>query len=339
MAKRQAPVEPDASAVQIVELRAALIRARRQLATKDAKQAEMVAAVYTAAKDAAFSYPRDTPPRPRRVKTSASEEVALLHLTDWQYGKHTESYSREIAEERIELAVTKTVEITNLHRATRPIDTVHVMLGGDMIEGMTIFPGQVHEIEAGLYDQVFGVSHLMSAQIRRLLDNFRNVVVWEEYGNHGRIGRYGELPGSENLDRMAYTIARGHLGKHPNLTWHPATSWHQIVKIGNYNALLVHGDEIRSFGGNHPSYGIVKKVQAWQAGVVAPFTDAYMGHFHRPDTYTLASGGSVYITGSAESGNEYAREFMAATGRPSQRLHFVDPDLGRVTSEYRLWLD
>jgi len=30
---------------------------------------------------------------------------------------------------------------------------------------------------------------------------------------------------------------------------------------------------------------------------------------------------------------------MAATGHPSQRLHYVDPEAGRVTASYLVWLD
>jgi hypothetical protein len=47
----------------------------------------------------------------------------------------------------------------------------------------------------------------------------------------------------------------------------------------------------------------------------------------------------VFVTGSTESGNEYARAFVAAVARPSQRLHYIDPHKGRVTGEYTLWLD
>ena len=63
-----------------------------------------------------------------------------------------------------------------------------------------------------------------------------------------------------------------------------------------------------------------------------------MGHFHTPMTLTMANGGRVFVTGSPESHNEYAREFIAATSSPSQRLHFVDPVKGRVTAEYNVWL-
>ena len=45
------------------------------------------------------------------------------------------------------------------------------------------------------------------------------------------------------------------------------------------------------------------------------------------------------MTGSPESDNGYAKEFVAAVGKPSQRLHFVDPARGRVTSEHTLWLE
>jgi DNA repair exonuclease SbcCD nuclease subunit len=111
------------------------------------------------------------------------------------------------------------------------------------------------------------------------------------------------------------------------------------VQIGNYRALLVHGDEIKSFGGNTPAFGILRKCNAWATGVVAPFDDAYMGHFHTPMTLTTANGGQVFVTGSPESGNIYAAEFVAAKGRPSQRLHFVDQERGRVTASYIVWLD
>jgi hypothetical protein len=46
-----------------------------------------------------------------------------------------------------------------------------------------------------------------------------------------------------------------------------------------------------------------------------------------------------YQTGSPETDNRYARDSMAASSRPSQRLHFVDPAGGRVTAEYRVTLD
>jgi hypothetical protein len=82
----------------------------------------------------------------------------------------------------------------------------------------------------------------------------------------------------------------------------------------------------------------MRKVNAWSSGVIDRFDDCYMGHFHQNIQMTLANGGRVHVTGSPESDNQYAKEFVAATGRPSQRLHFVSPHHGRVTAEYVVWL-
>ena len=69
------------------------------------------------------------------------------------------------------------------------------------------------------------------------------------------------------------------------------------------------------------------------------FVDAYLGHFHTPMTLPMANGGRVFVTPSIVSDSSYAKEFVAASSLPAQRLHFVDPARGRVTSEYLLHLD
>lgn len=327
-------------ATTLQEMRAALARAQRRMSRKIKDNEELVEAVYTAARDAAFAYDRPARIRKPKLKQGQKAEVALLHLTDWQFGKRTESFNRDLCSERVRLVMERALRITDLHRAAVPVTECHIMFGGDMVEGVSIFPGQAWEVDGSLFDQLFGVAHLMAECVETALEHFETVHVWTEYGNHGRIGKKGELKSSDNIDRMAYEATRQALERagltEDRLKWHDSDLWYNMVQVGEYRALLVHGDEIKSFGGNHPSYGITKKVNGWAAGVIDPFHDCYMGHFHRPDTYTLANGGTIYITGTVESGNEYAREFMAATGYPQQRLHFVDPRKGRVTAEYRI---
>jgi len=334
-----------AESPEVAELRDALRRSQQELAIQKRRAQHFVHAVYSAARDAAMAMGRaPVVPRPVRDRRQKSEEVALLHTTDWQVGKETKSYNSEVAHERIAVQMMDKVDqITEIERSDHPVREAHCLLGGDMVEGITIFPGQAYQVDSTLFVQLFNAARIVEEVIRRLLANFDVVHAYEEYGNHGRIGRKGELPSRDNLDLMAYRIARGVLQKYIDdgrLVWHETEDFYNIVKAGNYRAMLAHGDEIKSFGGNLPSFGIRRKTTSWAAGAINDFFgDVYLGHFHIADVIQLPNGWRAFITPSPESDNDYAKEFVASAGTPAQRLHYVDPAKGRVTSERILWLD
>lgn len=314
-------------------------RALVRLGRERDRTAELVEAVYAAAHASATQQPKV--PKPAKDRRDAERLSALLHLTDWQFGKVTQSYSTEVAKQRVEHVLWEGVaRHTDGVRSHTPMDHCTVMLGGDMVEGTMIFPGQPFEIDSTLFDQMFAVADSIEVCVRNALEMYREVTVVEEWGNHGRIGRKGEGPGGDNVDRMAYRVAHERLRSHERLTWESHSSFGAHVQIENYNALLVHGDEIKGYGGNIPAFGIVRKCNGWAAGAADfDFSDVYMGHYHQVMTLTLASGGQVYVTGSPESDNQYAKEFVAARGTPSQRLHIVDPAAGQVVQEHILWLE
>jgi hypothetical protein len=325
-------------AAEIQELRSALKRSQQAESKAKRKSADLVAAVYQATLDAARAADRPKVVAPKKDKRSTKAEVALIHATDWQLGKRTVSYGIDTLNKRMSLFTEKVMELTAIQRAHHPVKEATLMFGGDMVEGIGIFPGQAYEVEAHLFEQLFEASRVMESMVASFAGFFEKVNVVCEFGNHGRIGRKGDMPYGDNIDRVAYRITQDRTNHLKNVSWQQSDDWYQIVRIGNYEALLVHGDEIKSFGGNTPAFGILRKANAWSTGVVERFLDVYMGHFHTPMTLTMANGGRVFVTGSPESHNEYAREFIAATSTPSQRLHFVDPAKGRVTAEYNVWL-
>lgn len=326
---------------EITELKKALKRA--QQAEYKAKRAneDIIDAVFNAAREAAMATPRSKPvqQKPTKDTRKTRPEVALVHATDWQLGKKTAGYGIEKCSERMEQFVEKVYELTTLQRSHHPVKECTLMFGGDMVEGITIFPGQAWEIEAHLFEQLFETVRIEEMIVRSLAGFFEKVNVVCEYGNHGRLGRKGELPANDNIDAISYRIASERTRDLSNVSWQMSSDWYQIVEVGNYKALLVHGDEIKSFGGNTPAFGILRKCNAWATGVVPDFADVYMGHFHTPMALTMSNGGRIFVTGSPESDSVYAAEFVAAKGRPSQRLHFIDPDKARVTAEYVIWLD
>ena len=229
-------------------------------------------------------------------------------------------------------AVHKTIELTGLHRMLRPIPECHLLLGGDMIEGVTIYPGQAWEIEAGAYEQVMFTAALIRDVVVTLAAHFERIEVWWVTGNHGRIARRGDHPKGDNLDRFVYGITQ--LYEAPlNVHWNETTGFYQHVTIGEYVALLVHGDQV----GAAP-VTIQNKVVKWQAGVLEPFRDCYLGHQHHVKVLELPSGGRIFMTSSPESGIAFAAEKVGSAGTPTQRLNFVSPSKGRVTAEYLLYV-
>lgn len=327
-------VEADALE-EVSRLRTINTRLGRKLRATKLKNKDLIDAVYQATYDAAetaASRPKIIPPKFEN-QSKGGKETALVHVTDWQYGKKTNTYNAKVCEKRIQTMVAKVCQLTDIQRNDHPVDDLHLLLGGDMVEGVTIFPGQAWELDITLFDQFQGVAKLIEEMVEAFLSHFKHVHVWEEAGNHGRIGLPGTTAAGDNIDRMAYFAALSRI-RSDHLTWHPiSTEWHQIVTIGNYRAMLAHGDEVRSFG------GITKKALEWTSGVVEPFKDIYLGHFHTPTTITMPNAGRIFVTGTTESDSDYAKKVVAATNVPSQRLHFIDPRKGRVTSEHTLWLD
>ena len=323
---------------EILELRSALKRA--QQAEYKARRANeiVVDAVFSAAKEAAAAINRPPAAFRKMQKDSRKHkgEVALAHATDWQLGKKTAGYNIKQCDRRMHQFVDKIFELTAIQRTHHPVREAVLVFGGDMVEGITIFPGQAWEIEAQLFEQLFEVVRIEEFIVRSLAGFFDKVHVICEYGNHGRLGRKGELPANDNIDAISYRIAQDRTKDLKNVTWQLSSDWYQIAEIGNYRALIVHGDEI---AGGGASAGILRKCNAWATGVLPEFKDVYMGHFHTPMTLTMANGGRVFVSGSPESESVYAAEVIAAKGYPSQRLHFIDPEKGRVTAEYTVWLD
>jgi hypothetical protein len=315
---------------------------QRRLRRAKAKTEDLVAATVDAASNAMTALgPMPKVPRPKPGKTEGDPEVALWHLTDWQGSKVSQTYNSKVMRDRVLLFCDKAERLTAIQRAHHPVDKCVILFGGDMGEGLFQYPSQPFEIDMTIFEQFAYVARLETEVVRRALAIYDEVQVIEEWGNHGRIGtKRATVPASDNFDRMTYELARAMLADEDRLTWQGTSTDIQRVQIGNYRALLIHGDEIGRNGYASPMT-MVQHVARWQSGVYPwKFRDCYAGHRHNHCEWSLPNGeGSFYQTGATESDNRYANVGMAASAVPSQRLHFIDPDAGRVTSQFKVWLD
>lgn len=335
--------EARAAADEIADLRAALVRAQRAEAKAKSRVDRLAQVTVEACRDAVMANPLPPVKAPKKDTRRKRAEVALWHLTDFQGAKVTPSYNSQVMVERVHRFVDKAERITAIQRADHPVKDCVIAFGGDMIEGLFNFPTQPFEIDASLFGQYVSVSNLLVDVVRRALGIYENVTVVAEWGNHGRLGsKRDAVPRHDNADRMTYELARQVLlaSGETRLSWEDSGEDIQRLEIGNYRALVIHGDEIGR-GGFSSFNTIVNHVNRWRSGSYPwHFRDCYMGHYHTHAQFSLADGaGAVYATGSTESDNRYASVGLASSAVPSQRLHFIEPEEGRVSAQYQVWLD
>lgn len=342
--------EVGAKAIE-AELRDSVFRLQEQLAKAKMKTDALVEATQLGAKDAMLAMgPVSKVPAPR-YKTDKKKpvEAALWNTSDWQGSKVTPTYNQQIARDRIDQFTDECRRLTQQRRATTTVDQCVVVMGGDMIEGLFNFPNQAFEIDASIFGQYVWVSRKIVDVVRAALATYKKVHVVGEWGNHGRVGsRRDCVPKNDNFDRMCYHLAKELLEDEilsGRLTWAPDDEDIQRLEIGSYRALVLHGDEIGRGGSSSPNT-LLKYANNLKSGSFKyhgefwDFRDLYIHHFHQHAEYPMANGeGAVFMTGSTESDNRYARDSMAASAIPSQRLHFIDPKKGVVVAQHKILLD
>lgn len=307
---------------------------------------EATHAVYQAAFNAFSSFEPAPIKMPQLKSTPGVPETAVAIFADWQLGKITPDYNSDVLADRIELYANKMIEIVEIQRKHHPVKNLHVWMLGDIVEGEEIFPGQSHLIDSGLYRQV-GVNGpaILQKFFDTALNAFEHVHVTGVIGNHGAVGgraRKQHDP-ETNMDRLLYKSMENFYKngrQEPRITFNIPDGrgerhWYAVDTIGNYSALLIHGDQMPQPGQYH---GYYKRTMGWKDGAIPEhFDDIFMGHYHQQFKMTVGST-MVRVCGSPESYNTYAQEFFSSMSRPCQQLMFVHPENG-VTCEYSIWLD
>lgn len=277
---------------------------------------------------------------PSRDRRSKDPEIAVLHYSDAQFGKITSSYDSAVGLARAEKLAQKTVQITEIRRSSYPIRELRLYIGGDIVEGESIFPGQPFLIDNPLIEQACNVAPTAIARmVRYFLEHYEKVRVICVPGNHGRNSKFADP--RTNWDMVACRVAKEMLtntdGKLlPRLEFEVPGSFYVVDRVFNWGNLVVHGDQIRGGFAGFPWYGVGKKASGWADTIKEPWDYLWFGHFH-----TMASGTLNHRqflgNGTTESDNEYALEQLAAAGHPVQRLAFFSAQHGLI-SDNPVWL-
>jgi hypothetical protein len=295
----------------------------------------------------AFEWMNINPPEP--VNIIPKTEEALLLFSDAQIGENITledtngigEYNIHIFKERMDRLVKDIRELTYIHQLAHRIDTLNIFMLGDNVDGIGIYPGQVHHLDALVIDQMLIGSEKIAESLLKLLGTFKKIKITGIVGNHGRIGRKGENPSYVNFDYLLYKMLERLLINYKDrIEWHiPKSNW-TLTNIGNAGFLLLHGDTIKAWNGI-PYYGI-DRADARLTKMLAAFGKTYqylcLGHHHNPGDVDSPNGEKI-LNGTMVGGSSFSINQLHTTSRPSQWFFGVDPEKGRITWRYKILLD
>ena len=329
---QKSPTPYEGIEAELKRLRTEVRKAYNKLAKQETTESLINQAVTEALKSVKVQ-PVQPPKKRKRNKKQSPE--AWLCLSDWQVGKKTDTYSTEVAGKRVRQL---TNQAAALIRKENP-KVLHIVLQGDMVEGEAIFAGQPFEIDEDLWTQaVKTVPKMITHVITKLSPLVPKIKVACVHGNHGRSGfKGGGHSRKTNWDLVAYNTASlmCQIAGVTNAHWDISEEWFVVQKIAGHGMMCVHGAQI---GGGCPFNvaAIYKKAMGWTHNI-PDWKFLSVGHHHTHASGELNKDIYFFLSGSPESGNEFAREKLAQGGLALQRMCFFNTS--GLLSEHLLKMD
>lgn len=248
------------------------------------------------------------------------------------------NYNREIAEQRLNRFVSKTIELTTAYIQGVTVDGLCLLLGGDMVSG------DIHEElkesnEGSSLETVVHWSAQLAGAVETLHDHFGKVHVAAVVGNHGRRTRRPRSKGRvhDNFDWLLVHSAATMLGRRNGLSWQVPESADTIVAVYDTRMLLTHGDKVTGGGGIGGIWPPIKRMQSrMQTNPVSKHDLLCMGHWHQ---LVLATTAGLIVNGSPKGYDEYAATNSFAYEDPRQAWWLVTPEHGVTMSAPILVMD
>ena len=255
-----------------------------------------------------------------------SENEAVLILSDWHLGLEVENYwnkfNVEKAKERVNQLLEKTIEYCRLHN----VNTLHLELLGDLINGY-IHIGTRISNEEDVITQTMLCAEILSEFIHKLSKEINNIKIYGSTGNHGRCSaNIKESIETENFEKLIiwYLKARVHLDTvefvdnkyDENIIVH---------KVCNKTIFAVHGHKDK----------LNKAVNDLSQMLKIFPSEIHMGHYHKHYEYSKHDI-EVIVNGCLSGVDEYAKS-IRKTGKPMQKLLIYNND-GQVGS-FQIKLD
>jgi hypothetical protein len=256
----------------------------------------------------------------KEVKEALSNSQPVLNVTERTEGKSTlvlphsdshvgavikerptvEYYSAEEAREAITEYFERAVNDANQRE---DVEDVVLILNGDHLDGEGVFPGQRHEQEDNLRDQLRKAGNTYIEQILMLSCEFESVEVYAVPGNHGNIDRES----TTNADMMLYDFVETALSYSDadNIRFEKAHSGGYLsFDIRGWEYFTRHGENYLKHIGT--SSGI-RRALDWYTRENG-FDVGLRSHYHSIKWETIADEVPIIMTGSTAPPSTFAEQ-------------------------------
>jgi hypothetical protein len=319
-----------------------LIRQLTQLQRTEAKRQQYIDTIRTSLKEL-------DPPPPIDFQEFKGED-ALAHkwvivLSDWHIGQltpieHTGGVYEQnlgVTEWQIERLLSS---IKSIHAEGHRIDEVLLLVLGDIVEGDSMRPAQLRQIEIAVTRQALEAYRLLNYFIRCILalPGVERVTVENVGGNHDRTTA---RPGNAGLGETDYVdtyswliggVLKESFADEPRVRITNWETFYGYTIFGGRRFVFEHGASFRTSTGSYGGIGWYPIMNA--AGKYKEMLDGadfiVMGHFHVPALLPAGKSGWLVLNGALPATTHYVQSNYKGIREPSQSLLVLHESHGLI---------
>lgn len=268
------------------------------------------------------------------VSAPTADEDLVIHRSDTHIGqvvyddRGQEVFNTDIAIERERKVTERALALARERRRSRDVETVHLLLGGDVVTNENIYDHQPFQVDRTLDKQIEIGTELFYQQVCTLAETFEKVHVVCQPGNHGEIRASGQSK-QANADRIVYgnldLLVRQAGPGNVHVERSDATNYVNF-DVRGWRGHLRHGQDL------HAHVGTSAPGNKWKAHRLHhDFDIAYWGHYHEPLIHHV-HGARCIRSGSVCPPSDF-EESLGEWAAPAAYIHAVTDDAPFTWSE------
>lgn len=248
-------------------------------------------------------------------------ETAIIHETDSHFSAQVKNNKGEIVygTEQARKATNDAFKwyMTRMLQRNREVEEIVLLLGGDLMEGEDIYPGQAHKIDSTLDQQIKEARKCYFENIKELkevMDVPIKIVCVS--GNHGKTGTSSGL----NADDIVYSMLEDmiDLSGLENIKFVKSDrSDYTTFNYRGWKGYLTHGENrMEHVGTSSPQSDWLAIKDKFG------FDAAWRGHYHNQKQENV-NGAPIFMTNSRKPADDYT-DTIAAFGVTGNAIYFAD---------------